>query len=174
VAAVGCDAVWLMGVWQRNPAGVTIALANAELRASFQAALPDWRTEDVVGSPYCIRGYVVDEHLGGPAGLAAARAALAERGLRLILDFVPNHVAPDHPWTTERPEIFVAGTDADLAADPASFVAVGGRVLAARTSRRGRTSCNSTPSTPACGTRPCRRSVPSPTSATGCGATWPC
>jgi hypothetical protein len=43
---------------------------------------------------------------------------------------VPNHVAPDHPWTTERPEIFVAGTDADLAADPGSFVAVGGRVLA--------------------------------------------
>ena len=130
VAAVGCDAVWLMGVWQRSPAGVTIALANADLRASFQAALPDWRTTDVVGSPYCIRGYVVDEHLGGPAGLAAARAALASRGLRLILDFVPNHVAPDHPWTTERPEIFVAGTDADLGADPASFVAVGGRVLA--------------------------------------------
>src|SRR6185503_18989186 len=98
-----------MGVWQRSPAGVTIALANADLRASFQAALPDWRTEDVVGSPYCIRGYVVDEHLGGPAGLAAARAALASRGLRLILDFVPNHVAPDHPWTTERPEICVAG-----------------------------------------------------------------
>ena len=50
--------------------------------------------------------------------------------MRLILDFVPNHVAPDHPWTTERPELFVTGTDADLAADPASFVEVGGRVLA--------------------------------------------
>ena len=43
---------------------------------------------------------------------------------------MPNHVAPDHPWTTERPELFVAGTAADLADDPASFVEVGGRVLA--------------------------------------------
>ena len=46
-------------------------------------------------------------HLGGPDGLAAARAALAERGVGLILDFVPNHVAPDHPWTTTHPEYFV-------------------------------------------------------------------
>src|SRR6478609_4719104 len=64
------------------------------------------------------------------AGLAAARAELAARGMRLILDFVPNHVAPDHPWTSLRPELFVAGSDADLATDPASFVEVGGRVLA--------------------------------------------
>ena len=130
IAGLGFDAVWLMGVWQRSPAGIQIALANDDLRDSFQAALSDWRDADVVGSPYCIRDYVVDDHLGGPAGLAVAREALAARGLRLILDFVPNHVAPDHPWTTERPELFVAGTDADLDNDPASFVEVGGRVLA--------------------------------------------
>ena len=47
-----------------------------------------------------------------------------------MLDFVPNHVAPDHPWVTEHPEYFVQGTPADLAADPASFVAIGDHVLA--------------------------------------------
>jgi len=127
---LGFNAVWLMGVWQRSPAGIEIALTNDALLASFQAALPDWRPADVVGSPYCIRDYVVDEHLGGPAGLAAARAALAERGIRLILDFVPNHVAPDHPWTTGQPDHFVNGTHDDLDRDPASFMEVGGRVLA--------------------------------------------
>jgi hypothetical protein len=130
LAGLGFDAVWLMGVWQRSPAGVAIALANADLRTAFDAALPDWGPTDVVGSPYCIRNYIVDDRLGGPTALAAARQALVDRGMRLILDFVPNHVAPDHPWTEQRPELFVAGTDADLAADPASFVEVGGRVLA--------------------------------------------
>lgn len=130
IAALGFDAVWLMGVWQRSPAGIRIALANEGLVADFRAALPDWRPEDVVGSPYCIRGYVVDAALGGPEGLAAAREALAVRGLRLILDFVPNHVAPDHPWLLDRPEVCLLGTDEQLERDPASFVRIGGRVFA--------------------------------------------
>jgi hypothetical protein len=58
IADLGLDGVWLMGVWQRSPAGVVIALSNDDLRASFGAALPDWRAEDVVGSPYCIGDYV--------------------------------------------------------------------------------------------------------------------
>lgn len=130
VAARGVDAVWLMGVWRRSPAGIAIALANRDLTASFTDALPDWTVDDVVGSPYCVRDYVVDDHLGGPAGLATARAALAARGVGLILDFVPNHVAPDHPWTAAHPELFVTGTETDLANDPKSFVRVGEHVLA--------------------------------------------
>jgi glycosidase len=130
IAALGFDAVWLMGVWERSPAGIAIALSNEGLRDDFERALPGYTTDDVVGSPYCIRDYVVAEHLGGPDGLAAARQALARRGLDLILDFVPNHVAPDHAWTTAHPEYFVGGSDDDLARDPASFVRVGDRVLA--------------------------------------------
>jgi hypothetical protein len=130
IADLGFDGVWLMGVWQRSPAGVAIALSNDTLRASFDAALPDWQAGDVVGSPYCVRSYVVDDHFGGPSGLASAREALATRGMGLILDFVPNHVAPDHLWTKLKPEVFVSGTTEDLERDPASFVDIGGRVLA--------------------------------------------
>jgi maltooligosyltrehalose synthase len=86
-----------MGVWQHSPAGIGIALTNDDLRVSFEAAIPDWQHYDVVGSPYCVRGYVVDDHFGGRSPLASARQALAARGMGLILDFVPNHVAPDHP-----------------------------------------------------------------------------
>jgi glycosidase len=130
IAELGFDAVWLMGVWERSPAGVAIALENEGLIESFRRALPDFVTADVVGSPYCIRDYRVDGNLGGPTGLATARAALEERGLGLILDFVPNHVAPDHPWTESHPEYFVRGSGEDLERDPSSFVRVAGGVLA--------------------------------------------
>jgi hypothetical protein len=126
----GADAVWLMGVWERSPAGLALANANTELQASFREALPDLRPEDVIGSPYCVHRYVADERFGGRDGLAAARAALAARGVRLILDYVPNHVAPDHPWVMSDPELFVLGSEDDLRADPAAWMAAGGRVLA--------------------------------------------
>ncbi|BAL87007.1 putative glycosyl hydrolase [Actinoplanes missouriensis 431] len=130
VAATGLDAVWLMGVWERSPAGLALAHANEKLQVAFHEALPDFTPADVVGSPYCVRRYRVDDRLGGPDGLAAARAELNRRGLRLVLDYVPNHTAPDHPATVEHPEWFIQGTPEDLAADPAGWFPAGGRVLA--------------------------------------------
>ncbi|GAA3382955.1 alpha-amylase [Cryptosporangium minutisporangium] len=126
----GVDAIWLMGVWERSPAGLAIARGDDALTAAFRAALPDLRPDDVVGSPYCVRSYTVDARLGGPAGLAAARAVLADRGIRLVLDYVPNHVAPDHPWVRARPDLFIRGTSDDLARSPEAFVEVDGAVLA--------------------------------------------
>jgi hypothetical protein len=130
IAGHGFDAVWLMGVWERSPAGIAIANENKSLLENFRQALPDFRPEDNVGSPYCVRRYVVDQHLGGPDGLAAARRELTIRGVNLILDFVPNHVAPDHPWVTKRPEYFIRGSDHDIKNDPSSFLNVGGTAFA--------------------------------------------
>jgi hypothetical protein len=130
VARPGVDTVWLMGVWERSPAGLTIALRDDRLLASFREALPDLTPADIAGSPYCVRNYVVDESLGGPEGLATARAELAARGVRLILDYVPNHVAPDHPWLTERPGCLVRGTPDDLARTPEAFLEADGQVYA--------------------------------------------
>lgn len=130
VTPEGVDAVWLMGVWERSPAGVRIAIDAPELVASFRAALPDVGDADVIGSPYCIRRYEVDARFGGREGLAAARTALARRGVRLVVDFVPNHVAPDHPWLADHPEHFVRGDDGDLVREPGSFLRVGEAVVA--------------------------------------------
>jgi hypothetical protein len=130
IAALPVDAVWLMGVWERSPAGLEIARADPGLDAGNRAALPDLRDEDVIGSPYCVRDYVVDDRFGGRAALAGARAALVARGLGLILDYVPNHVAPDHPWTASRPECFVTGSDDDLRDHPEAFLRTPAGVLA--------------------------------------------
>jgi len=130
IADLNVDAVWFMGVWARSAAGIAIANQNQGLLADFRRALPDFRTEDNVGSPYCVRNYVVDQQLGGPDGLAVARGELAKRGIRLMLDFVPNHVAPDHPWVADHPEYFVQGKADDLRNNPASFIETAGTVFA--------------------------------------------
>ena len=177
VTPPGVDAVWLMGVWERSPAGLALANANPELQASFLDALPDLQRADVIGSPYCVRRYVADAAFGGPAALAAARAALAERGARLILDYVPNHVAPDHPWVSSRPELFIRGDEHDIKADPAGWMAAAGQVLAHGRDpyfRPGPMSYSSTRSRRPCAPRRPARSRTSPASATGSAATWPC
>jgi hypothetical protein len=130
IAAYGFDGLWLMGVWERSPKGIAISNHNQNLLEDFEQALPDFRPEDNVGSPYCVRNYVVDPHLGGPAGLAIARQELSKRGMNLVLDFVPNHVAPDHPWTAEHPEYFIRGSADDVKNNSASFLEINGTVYA--------------------------------------------
>jgi len=124
------DAVWFMGVWERSPAGIAVSMANQGLLDDFHRALPDFTEADNVGSPYCVRDYVVAPDLGGPEGMAIARKELARRGLRLILDFVPNHVAPDHPWVAKHPDYFIQGNYGDSVREPGAFLAAGGNVFA--------------------------------------------
>ncbi len=128
------DAVWLMGVWERSPAGRRIARQHPGLQEEYRRALPDYTAGDVVGSPYAVRRYQVEAQLGGPAGdaegLAVAREELSLRGMRLLLDYVPNHVAVDHPWVFDHPEYFIQGDSADLVEQPDYFFEAGGHVLA--------------------------------------------
>jgi hypothetical protein len=130
ISELSMDAVWLMGVWERSPTGIHIAMQNKDLLEEFRRTLPDYQPSDVAGSPYCVRNYEVDAHLGGPLGLASARKELAKRGVRLILDYVPNHVAPDHPWVDEHPEYFIHGNHQDIIHDPASFMNFYGKIFA--------------------------------------------
>lgn len=130
LAALHIDAVWFMGVWRRSPRGIVISNANEGQQVEFRGALPDYAIEDNVGSAYCVLDYVVDDNFGGAAGLAQARAELAQRGIRLVLDFVPNHVAADHLWTTEHPEYFIPGTRADLEGMPREYIEAGEHIIA--------------------------------------------
>jgi glycosidase len=124
------EAVWLMGVWERSPRGIAISNAHAGNLADFRRALPDFSFADNVGSPYCVKRYAVDAQLGGDEGLAVARNELARRGMKLILDFVPNHLAHDHRWVEESPDYFISGNKEDLRDDPVTFVQIGGNIFA--------------------------------------------
>lgn len=115
------DAVWLMGVWHRGPATRSSALNYLH---EYRHALPDISEADVSGSAYAICDYQVEAQLGGREGLARFREQLREHHIKLILDFVPNHVATDHRWIDEHPEYFVQGTPVDLQEFPASYFSV--------------------------------------------------
>ena len=100
-ASRGFDWIWPLGVWRTGPAARSVSLARADWRASFEKDLPDLRDDDVTGSPFAIQGYDVKPEYGGEAALARLRSRLARRGMSLLLDYVPNHVSPDHPWVTD-------------------------------------------------------------------------
>jgi hypothetical protein len=120
----GFDMIWFLGVWQTGPAGRKISLSNPEWLAEYRRILPDFRESDVSGSCFAVREYRVHSDFGGDDALDRLRERLHHRGLRLILDFVPNHTAPDHPWVAEHPEYYVAGTRDQLAAQPQNYTAI--------------------------------------------------
>ena len=130
LASLGFNAVWLMGVWKRSHAGLEIAKKHQGIMHDLSTALPDLQEEDIAGSPYCIKDYQVDSRVGGEKGLAKARKELRSRGMRLILDFVPNHVAPDHPWTKSHADFFIHGREDELLSLPDDFYRNGKNIFA--------------------------------------------
>jgi len=104
---LGFTHIWLMGVWTTGARAREIALKVADLRCAYDEVLPRWTEEDVAGSPYSIADYSVPELLGGEEGLKQFRSKLKVHGMKLILDFVPNHLGVDHPWVSAQPELFV-------------------------------------------------------------------
>ncbi|HEX9953183.1 MAG TPA: alpha-amylase family glycosyl hydrolase [Rubricoccaceae bacterium] len=98
IAALGADVVWLMPIQPNGEAG----------------------RKGRLGSPYAIRDYTaVDPRLGTMDDLRAFVSAAHARGLRVILDWVANHTAPDHAWVTAHPEWYTAGPDGARPVPPA-------------------------------------------------------
>jgi glycosidase len=122
LAEKGFDWIWLLSVWQTGAAAQKVSRENQEWRREFQETLPDLRDEDIAGSGFAITGYNVHDRLGGDKALALLRERIKKRGLRLMLDFVPNHMGLGHPWIEDHPEHFVHGVELDLARAPQNYI----------------------------------------------------
>jgi glycosidase len=85
IAATGAEVVWLMPI---HPIGVV-------------------ERKGPLGSPYSIRDYrAVNPDFGTADDFRALVEAVHARGMKLILDWVPNHTAWDHAWVERHPEFY--------------------------------------------------------------------
>ena len=124
LAKIGFDWLWFLSVWQTGAMGRRISRDNPEWRSEFQQTLPDLCADDIAGSGFAITGYTASKQLGGDAALLRLRERLHQRGMRLMLDFVPNHTALDHPWVELHPEYYIKGSELDLERAPQNYASI--------------------------------------------------
>ena len=118
---LGFDWLWFLSVWSTGVLGQKISRENREWRNDFEKTLNDLQEEDIGGSGFAIAGYHVHPDLGGDDALKRLRAKLRKHGFKLMLDFVPNHMGPDHPWVIDHSDYFISGTENDLEKEPLNY-----------------------------------------------------
>jgi glycosidase len=121
---LGFDWLWLLSVWTTSAASREVSRTNPDWRREFEETLPDLAEADIGGSGFAIEAYRVSPALGGNAALSRLRKRMSQRGLRLMLDFVPNHMGLAHPWLKQHPDYFVHGTEQDLLHAPQNYCRV--------------------------------------------------
>jgi hypothetical protein len=122
LAEQGFDWVWFLSVWQTGPEAQKVSRTNPDWRREFHETLPDLTDDDIPGSGFAITGYTVHKNLGGDPALERLRGRLRQRGLKLMLDFVPNHMGLGHPWVEDHPEYFIQGSELDLSHSPQNYL----------------------------------------------------
>lgn len=118
---LGFDAVWLMGVWTASPRARETARKFEPLLKSISEIRKDYRLEDVEASPFAVYDYSPDPEFGTETDLRVLHARFNAIGLNLLLDFVPNHLAIDHPFAASCPECFVQAGAEEAALHPDWF-----------------------------------------------------
>ncbi len=120
----GFDWVYLLGVWQTGTIAPQVSRSNPIWLEEYHQLLTDLQDEDMCGSCFAVAGYTVHADMGGNGAAERLRDRLHQRGLKLMLDFVPNHTAPDHPWVQTQPNFYVQGTPIQLEQAPQNYCRV--------------------------------------------------
>jgi len=99
--------VWLMGVWQLGPEGLTTSFECSGCRGWYESQLPNMTDDDIIGSPYAVVDYTMTSVIGNDEDLDTVKAKLNAMGMGLMVDFVPNHFARDAVLFDDHPEAFI-------------------------------------------------------------------
>ena len=129
-AEMGFSWVYFLSVWQTGEAGRQISINHPGWKEGFKADIPDLTDEDICGSGFAITDYALHKSFGSPEALTRLKQRLNERGLKLMLDLVPNHTAIDHHWVKSHPEYFIQGDEQSISSAPQNFLRVGEKIFA--------------------------------------------
>lgn len=121
LASKGFDAVWLMGIWKTNNELIEECCFEEGLTNSYRKALKDWRREDVIGSPFAIDSYTINPEISSEEELLDLKKHLNEIGIKLILDFIPNHFGAASELVKTHPHLFLTCTNECIKHDPHTF-----------------------------------------------------
>ena len=92
IKSAGFNSLWLMGIWEIGP-------RVREMSRRYGA--------DYEGSPFAIHDYAVSEELGSEDDFNALIKRAHDAKLRVIIDFIPNHMGIDSAWLNDHPEYFI-------------------------------------------------------------------
>ena len=115
------DWIWLMGIWKLCEKKINPDLIPEDMMSEFKTLLPDLTDDDIDGSTYAIDDYEVDPVLGGEEELVVLRDKLHDLGIRLMLDYIPNHYGAHTKWLKTFPEYFITVGETAFNIDQLTF-----------------------------------------------------
>lgn len=103
---LGFDAIWPMGAWR-------ISEGARKISRTMSA--------DYDGSPYALADYQLSPQLGGIEAYQIFRTRANAAGLKVLLDFIPNHMALDSDWIAQDSNLFIKSDPTVRKQDPSEF-----------------------------------------------------
>lgn len=121
LADKGINIIWMMGIWKTTPGLIERCCFSPELLSAYNKSLGNWKKDDIIGSPYSIDNYEINPELGSPGDLKILREQLNKFGIKLFLDFIPNHFSAASKLIESNPDLFLPGDEELLNYDPITF-----------------------------------------------------
>ncbi|MCW5821746.1 MAG: alpha-amylase [Cyanobacteria bacterium TGS_CYA1] len=122
--------VYFLSVWQTGEFGKNVSRSKSDWIEGFARDLSDFKQDDICGSGFAITDYSLNREFGDASELSLLQNRLHQRGMKLILDLVPNHTACDHPWVKKHPEFYIQGDEAKLKAEPRNYIKIDDKIFA--------------------------------------------
>jgi hypothetical protein len=115
------DLIWLMGIWATCDSIIDKYCFEPGLVKSYDRSLKGWKRENVIGSPFAVDVYDINPEIGDLKSLLELKSFLNNKGMKLILDFVPNHFSAASRILKSNPGIFLSVDKQLYDSDPHTF-----------------------------------------------------